>query len=356
MTMNIAFAVPGTLATQTGGTFYDRRLFESLAALGHNMMAVFLPESFPVPSEENLDETFSLLRRIPDDYTVIVDGLAYGALPDDRVAELKHKIIALVHHPLAEETGIDAALAAKLRDQETKNLKLASHIIVPSQHTSDILQAKYGVPLGSITVLQPGIDRTLTVIGKTSSPPLLLSVGLLHPRKGHDVLLRALATLTDLRWRTVIAGTPWDARYVEELRDLISRLHLGERVELAGLVTNEKRNNLYRQATVFALATRYEGYGIVFNEAMLHGLPIVSCSTGAVPDTVPNNVGILVEPDDHTAFAAALRSILKDDVLRLEMAARSRAVGKALPSWLDVARLAEKTLKAVSHKNIAAAS
>ena len=85
----------------------------------------------------------------------------------------------------------------------------------------------------------------------------------------------------------------------------------------------------------------------VFDEALVHGLPIVSCRTGAVPQTVPQAAGLLVPPDDPDALAAALRRLLTEPDLRHAMAAAARTAGAALPGWPDTARIAGTVLDAL---------
>jgi glycosyltransferase involved in cell wall biosynthesis len=342
-----AFAVPGALTTQTGGSFYDRRLVESLIALGHPIAVVTLPEGFPQPGDDAMQAAVAQLLALPPHLPVIVDGLAFGALPTDAVARMAGPIIALVHHPLALETALDAGLGAALRQREADNLALARHVLVPSPHTKAVLVAEYAVPSEKITVLLPGLDRVAVRPQAKAQPPLILSVGLLHPRKGHDVLIDALARLGDLDWQAVIAGTPWDAGYVSQLDRKIAGAGLAGRVRLAQGIGMEERDQLYGIATVFALATRYEGYGIVFAEALAQGLPIVSCRTGAVPDTVPSDAGLLVQMDDAGAFAAALRLLLADGNRRAAMAAAARRAGDALPAWSDVAQRAVDVLRSI---------
>ncbi|WP_340425048.1 glycosyltransferase family 4 protein [Yoonia sp. GPGPB17] len=166
------------------------------------------------------------------------------------------------------------------------------------------------------------------------------------PRKGHDVLLKALARITDLDWQAKIVGAPLDANHAQELTDLRLSLGLGDRVTLTGQIDDAKLGALFGSATLFALATRFEGYGIVFDEALVHGLPIISCNVGAVPDTVPSGAGVLVPPDAPEAFADALRRLLSDPENRKTLAIAAQTAGHALPSWRDTAAAAAAALTA----------
>ncbi|MFT4766893.1 MAG: glycosyltransferase involved in cell wall biosynthesis [Glaciecola sp.] len=327
-----ALAVPGDLATLTGGYRYDRRLLEELRALGRDVTHVALGDSFPRPSPADMLDAGKRLAAVSADCPVIIDGLAMGAMDHSVLAKLSAPIVALVHHPLAQESGLDAALRARLLRSERDNLALAAHVIVTSTHTAALLTSDYGVAPARITVARPGSDGPKAPAAP-ADPPLILSVGIQIPRKGHDVLLRALANIADDAWQAIIVGSARDAAHAELLGNLLTRLGLSRRVRLAGEVTPEELAQLYGQATLFALATRYEGYGIVFDEAMTHGLPIVSCAVGAVPLTVAPGAGQLVPPDDPRAFAAALARVLKDAGARSAMAAAAAAAGSELPGW-----------------------
>jgi glycosyltransferase involved in cell wall biosynthesis len=252
-------------------------------------------------------------------------------------------VVAMIHHPLAHESGLDAGRRGHLFRTERDNLTLAAHVLVPSPHTAALLVSAYGEAPGRITIARPGTDRP-TGHPAPAEPPLILSVGIQHPRKGHDILLRALARVQSGTWNAVIVGSRYDAAHAAEL-DLLHRdLRLGERVRMAGRVSAQDLAELYRKAAIFALATRYEGYGIVFDEAMANGLPIVTCHTGAVPDTVAPGAGVLVPPEDPDAFAAALDRLLSDRALRAAMAGAAARAGADLPGWPDTARIAAQVL------------
>ncbi|MCR9145692.1 MAG: glycosyltransferase family 4 protein [Rhodobacteraceae bacterium] len=339
MQTECAFAVPGDISAATGGYHYDRNLLAALNAAGRNTRHIALPASFPFPDVADMRTAIDALVQVPPDCALIVDGLAFGALQTDALDRVTAPIVALVHHPLAHESGLPASQAQRLRVLERANLDRAAHVLVPSGHIRDVLCDGFGVAAERITVLRPGKPDFRAPTGAAPDPgaPLILSVGLLHPRKGHDILIAALAACADLAWRAVIVGTPWEPGHDDVLSGQIEAAGLADRIELAGRVAPDRLARLYAEARVFALATRYEGYGIVFDEALVHGLPIVATSAGAVPGTVPTEAGTLVPAEDALAFAHALRPLLRDDAQHARMAQAARRAGQDLPTWADAA-------------------
>ena len=128
----------------------------------------------------------------------------------------------------------------------------------------------------------------------------------------------------------------------------ILRLALGERVTVLGSVSCERLDELYAGADLFTLASRYEGYGMVFSEAIAHGLPIVATTAGAIPETVPLGAAMLVAPDDAAAFAAALRRAIEHPEERRRMAASARESALSFPNWQDSAKLFARALEAAA--------
>lgn len=338
-----AFAIPGDIATLTGGYLYERRLLEGLRRIGHDMAHLQLPASFPDPSARDMTAAVGALAALPPDRPLILDGLVFGAIDTAGLARVRAPVVAMVHHPLASESGLDPARRDHLFRTERDNLRLVRHVLVPSPHTRRILIERYDVAPARITVARPGVDRP-RLPAAPASPPLILSVGILHPRKGHDILIDALSRLMDLDWQAVIAGNSWDAVHADALTRQVAASPAAPRIALAGQVAPGALERLYSQAAVFALATRYEGHGLVFDEAMVRGLPVVSCATGAVPDTVPPAAGLLVLPDDPEGFAAALRRVVEDGALRRALADAAMDAGRALPGWDHTAAVVSAVL------------
>jgi len=170
----------------------------------------------------------------------------------------------------------------------------------------------------------------------------LLCVATLTPRKGHAVLIEALRALHDRAWTLHCVGSATrDVGAANALRSAIAEHGLGDRVRLHGEVPPGVLESMYAQADAFVLPSFFEGYGMVLAEALAHGLPIVSTTAGAIPDTVPREAGVLVPPGDADALRVALATMLDDPALRARLAAGARAAGAALPTWPQaVARFA----------------
>lgn len=335
------FAIPGDIDQKTGGYIYEKSLLHALRDQGRRVAHLQLPGTFPDAPPADMAASIEALAALPAGEPLILDGLIYGSIETEGLATVRSPLVAMIHHPLGLETGLSPAWAAELLRREAANLTLAAHVVVPSPHTKRILVADFGVPEAKISIAFPGFAPP-DPARRPIDPPLILSVGLIAARKGHDVLIEALSRLADLPWQAQIVGGMHDTGVAAKLRaqaePLADRLTFRGRMEEADLAT------LYRQATIFALATRYEGYGMVFGEALLHGLPIVTCAAGAVPETVPKGAGTLVPVDDPAAFAAALRHLLTDRAAREAMAATSAAAGHALPRWSDTAAVMGRVL------------
>ena len=152
------FAIPGDLATLTGGYGYARRLMEALPAAGWFPHHLPLPGSFPHPTAADLDATAAVLAALPPETPVLVDGLAFGALPGDLLGACDVSFTALVHHPLAEETGLSASDAARFQTGERAALALAQSVVCTSRHTYETLATTYGVSRGLLFLAEPGTD------------------------------------------------------------------------------------------------------------------------------------------------------------------------------------------------------
>ncbi|WP_430436578.1 glycosyltransferase family 4 protein [Oceanibaculum nanhaiense] len=338
------FLLPGDPDSRTGGYLYDARITAGLEALGWTIHRHRLADNFPFPGAAELAHTAEILAGIPDDARVLIDGLALGVLPAviaPHAARLR--LAGLVHHPLAEETGLDEAARHWLFESEKAALAMVRHSIVTSPFTASAL-ADYGVPAERVTVILPGTDPA--PVAKGGGPGLnILAVGTLTPRKGHDVLLTALGTLLHHDWTLTLAGGARDKATADLVEKLIQDKSLSDRVTLLGEVDGEALSALYDRADLFALASHYEGYGMVFAEALARGLPVIGTTGGAIPTTVPPDAGLLVPPGDADAFAQALEKLMTDTSLRQSLRQGALKARTTLPRWPDQAHALARILE-----------
>lgn len=342
------FAIPGELSNPAGGYLYARKIIPLLVERLH-MSVCQLPAGFPAPSEAEVSEAAAILGAQAPDAVLLVDGLAYGALPAAVLTALKNPVVPLVHHPLGLEEDFSLSERSRLLKTEGEALALAQHVIVPSRGTARELARLYGVPAGVVAVAEPGVLRGKRAVGADFVEPLhIVSAGTLTPRKGFGVLLDALNEVRGLPWRATIAGaTDRSPETAALVRQKIAAFGLDGRVRLAGHLGEEALYALYSSGDIFALASLYEGYGMVFAEAMAHGLPVVASGEGAVRETVPADAGFACATGDVNAFAGALRSLLSDAPLRQEKAAFAWTHGQTLPRWEDTAdKIAEVLVRA----------
>jgi glycosyltransferase involved in cell wall biosynthesis len=346
----VAFAVPGDLGTPTGGYAYDRRMIAELHKLGWQVDVIGLGEGFPRPSAEVKAAAGEKLAGVPKECPVIVDGLAFGVLPE-AANELRERnpLLALVHHPLALETGLSPTEADALKIGERKALEAARGVVVTSPSTATLLTDDYDVPPDIITVVRPGTERGETAKGSSDGIVRLLSVGSVVPRKGYDVLIAALAPLAALPWRLTVAGDRMrdEAASAQLDADIVSH-GLAGRIEVLGALPANRLAILYVGSDLFVLASRFEGYGMAFAEALAHGLPVVGTTAGAIPDTVPPDAGVLVEPNDVQALTRTLRMLIENPKERQWFASGALAAGAALPTWEDSAKLLAGAIEALA--------
>ncbi|HXS38780.1 MAG TPA: glycosyltransferase family 4 protein [Stellaceae bacterium] len=334
--MRLALLVPGSLDQLTGGYLFARRIVDGLRARGDVVAVTELDGCFPDADGEARDAAAAALGGTGGGEAVVIDGLALAGFEACLAAEAARlRLIAWVHHPLADETGLDERARARFRGIEASLLPRCRGVICPSDATAQAVAA-YGVAPARLAVAPPGTAKPARA--RSAAAPgdalRLLTVATATPRKGHLVLIEALARLPRKDWRLRCIGSlQRDPAYVASLRQAIAAQGLAERVTLQDEIPPEALDEAYAAADLFVLPSFHEGYGMALAEAMAHGLPILATSAGAIPTTVPEAAGILVAPGDADALAEALSRLIEEPALRARLAAGAAAAGRALPDW-----------------------
>jgi glycosyltransferase involved in cell wall biosynthesis len=325
--------LPGPIDQLTGGYLYARHLVDGIGAA---VSVCELPGRFPMADTAARASAAAALAALPDGACAVIDGLALAGFAECLPREANRlRLVAFVHHPLAEETGLDAVEQRQFAALESLLLPLFAGAICPSAETAAALEA-YGCT--RIAIVPPGTLAGTRIDRSARRPPWeLLSVATLTPRKGHEVLIAALARLADREWwLTLIGSLDRDPACVERVRAAVAAHRLEDRVNFAGEWPQPRVRAAYEAADIFVLASFHEGYGMALAEAMAFGLPVVTTRAGAIPETVPESAGIFVPPGDALALAAALARVMDDAALRARLNVGAAAV--ALPRWDETVR------------------
>jgi glycosyltransferase involved in cell wall biosynthesis len=339
-------------ARPSGGNFYDRQLCAGLTSLGWAVHEHAVPGRWPRRDGPSLAALADLVQRIPDDAPVLLDGLVASTASEVLVPQARRlRLIVLVHMSLGHRPPGDRA--DEIRSREQAVLSAAAAVVTTSAWTRRRLLELYPLPAERVHVAEPGVDPADLAPG-TPGGRALLCVAAVTFEKGHDVLLDALQTLSDLSWHCVCVGSlERDPVFVRDLRQRSLDGWLGDRVSFPGPRTGADLDRSYASADLVVVPSRAEAYGMVVTEALARGLPVTAARVGGLPEALGHGAegtrpGLLVPPGDAAALGSALRDWLGDADLRrrLRRAACERRDG--LTGWPTTASLLAGVLDGAS--------
>ena len=331
--MRVAFVTVGDTDRLTGGYLYNARVLDTLREMGVQVEVI-------VPCGASIEEQEAAARRLgttlePRRFDVIVvDALARIVCSPHLVRWRKQRPVVAMVHELPSVAGGDAFS----REHEEPLLR-SERLISVSDHGRSVLEER-GVPDTRIRVVPPGSDRLPrndTDRASHSGALRALCVAQWIPRKGILDLVRAW-TLHERPGASLelVGETDADPVYAASVRAAIADAPDAS-IAVRGPVDDTALAAAYAAADLFVLPSRYEGYGVVYAEALAQGLPVIACNVGPVPEVVGEEAALLVPPDDVEALAGALDLLLNDAGLRDRMSAAARRRAKELPRWEDTA-------------------
>jgi glycosyltransferase involved in cell wall biosynthesis len=367
LTARCLFIIPGRLDRLTGGSIYDKRLNDYLRKGGASVDIISLPDLhyFAGLIAGLIISPLLALRLAGRAYDLIIeDGWAHPSLLlFNLLVRVRPglKVVTIVHQlRWVERRNRVAVSIARLVERSA--LK-SSRLIFTVSH---FMRRRVGELIGDdprVIVASPGSNRPRERAPRESIPrefPItdsatpsrgrgavhLLFIGNCARRKGLHRLVGALSILRDpLVKLDVVGDYAFDPAYAEELRCEVARLDLDEAVKFHGRVSDEALSRFYARADVFVMPSSYEGFGIVYAEAMRAGLPIIACDTGPAAEIVSAGENALLVPGDSAdALADAIRTLASDGELRARFSRRSLELSRRLPTWDDTCGLISRAL------------
>ena len=342
--MRIAFLTVGDTGRKTGGYLYNARLISGLRERDFEVEEIVACGASPGKQRTAAPRLGSAFD--PSGYdAIVVDALARIVVyPHLDLWRASRPVVALVH----ELPSVANGGHGRWRGYE-EPLMRANRLVAVSGHGRALLRDR-GVETWRIHVVPPGFDGVTRGQRPRFRDDLVrvLCVAQWVPRKGILTLVEAWA----LHERPgavleLVGETDVDPDYEIRVRSAIEAAPRGS-IIVSGRVDDATLGKAYASADVFVLPSRYEGYGIVYAEALAFGLPIIACDVGPVPELVGSEAAVLIPTNDKDALSAALDLLLDDPTLRSKMSETAVRRAAQLPRWQDTVTGFENALMAAA--------
>lgn len=335
----IIFIMLGKKDFASGGYTFNFRMVEVLRENGFDVEVIhFRTVPGNLPGNWIDASRFIRLRVRESRPDLVIVGKSYQYVPLFRLSSLSRKVpvLYLMHHLEWMDSG-NRLKSGLYRSYVRWLLGMADMIWANSGNTSNALMAM-GFPKERVRVINPGFHKSENPLPDRkgrSGPVRLLCVGSISRRKAQDVLLEACGLLEDEDFVLEMAGTTSsEPSFTGKVEELIGTLDLGSRVKLLGSLDGETLARAYERADILVHPAVWEAFGISILEGMWQGLPVVASDVAAVPELVHDGSnGLLVEPGSAGALAEALRTLIRNEDMRLDMGFRSRQMASRRNDW-----------------------
>ena len=340
--MNLGLVIYGSLEQRTGGYLYDRQLVANLRQQGDCLEVFSLPwQSYASHLLHNFSRRIDRWARAVALDLLLEDELNHPSLfwANRRLRRQGVPLVSIVHHLRSNEAYPPLALAI-YRWVERVYLRSVDAVVCNSYPTLGAAQALAGRPLRSL-VAWPGAERQrqriqpeqVSVRAKEPGPLRLLYLGAITPRKGLDVLLRALDRFPRGSLRlTVVGETERDPGFARHMLERSRQLAVP--VEFLGPLPDDRLDRLFTSHQVLVVPSWHEGFGIGYLEAMGFGLACLASASGGAADLVRDGAeGFLIPPGDDLKLAEALGQLHSDRSLLARMGQAGLERARKHPTW-----------------------
>jgi glycosyltransferase involved in cell wall biosynthesis len=344
--MKIGFIIYGSLDTLSGGYLYDRKLVEYLREQGDSVEVISLPWRNYI-----LHLTDNLTFRLPPGLDVLIeDELNHPSLLSANRRSHPYPIINLVHHLRCSEQR-PAWQNAIYRFIERRYLRSVDGMIINSATTRGVVHSLIGSGKPNLIAfpptdrfgdgLSPEATQAAELIHSRSSgnPPLrLLFIGNVIPRKGLQLLLKALAHLPPESYHLDIVGSlTFDPAYAGEMQAFAKGIN-SPAIEFHSALGHDPLLHKLRTSQVLVVPSSYEGFGIVYLEGMSFGLPAIGTTAGAASEIIDDGeTGFVIPHDDSQKLATRLLVLTKDKALLERLSLNAWQRYQRQPKWTQTA-------------------
>ncbi|HWR66108.1 MAG TPA: glycosyltransferase family 4 protein [Bellilinea sp.] len=351
--MRVGLVIYGSLDTLSGGYLYDRKLVEALRAQGDTVEIISLPvKAYAGAVLQNF--SMPIRRRLVN---LKVDALLQDELNHPSLfwlngwlrPKVKFPLIGIVHHLRSSEQHASWLLPL-YRIIERQFLNSLDGYIFNSQSSQKAVEQLTSDPRPYV-IATPGGDALESQVrgtklnahsllirrNETQSRLEILFVGNLIERKGLHTLLEALRVVSKSDWHLRVVGRlDLDPGYTRRCQNLASQGGLAGKVEFLGAITDAELIHTYQTSQLLVVTSSFEGFGIVYLEAMRWGVVTVGSTAGGAAEIIQHGKnGWLIEPGDSTALAGILQTVCQNPEILLSLSQAARMTYERFPTWSE---------------------
>lgn len=234
--------------------------------------------------------------------------------------------------PLERTATHSSMKRAYLASTIPPSVRRARAVAVPSQFVRRAVIDRFDVDPGRVVAIPHGVDLRAVPVTPAADlrrthglgdGPMVLYPAITYPHKNHRTLVEAFATVLVRHPDAQLVLTGGEGSAEAEVAATVDRLRLGGSVHRLGRISDADVAGLYALATVVAVPSRYEGFGLPAVEAMAAGVALVAADATALPEVVGGG-GRLVDPDDVEGWAEAISGLLADPAARASLVESGR--------------------------------
>jgi glycosyltransferase involved in cell wall biosynthesis len=341
----VGFVVYGGLEETSGGFRYDRRLVSHFERAGDNVEVIALPwRSY---GRHLLDGASHTVRdRLDHPFDVLLqDELCHPSLwRHNRRLERPGAIVSLVHL-LRSGPATDCGAPRRFveRTVERRYIESVDATVCTSRDTCE--RANSLAEGGRPTLVAPPAGRTegaaidaerVATRACKDGPLRIAFVGNVVPRKGVTTLLEALEDVTRAWELTLVGRLDADPEYARSVVERASERGLADRVSFTGEISDTELESMFERSHVLAVPSTYEGFGMVYLEAMEYGVvPIASAVGGAEEFVDEGRNGFLVNPASPGRLASIVGRLAADRDALAALGVAALETAAAHPSWAE---------------------
>ncbi|MEW6178422.1 MAG: glycosyltransferase family 4 protein [Chloroflexota bacterium] len=344
--MKVGLVIYGSLNSLSGGYLYDRKLVEVLQKHGDEVEIISMPwRNYAYHLSDNFAAGWQKRFQNLDVDILLQDELNHPSLfliNEHIKGIVKYPLISIVHH-LRWLEAHPPILRWLYRQVERRYLRSVDGFVCNSQTTLRMIRMLVNEKKPAIVAtpggdaLPGGTSRANQNAYSHERPIQFIFVGNWIPRKGLDVLVSALGNLQSFNWCLMMVGrTDLNPSYQRKILKLIKRSGLSGRITIYGPLPDEQLVKVWQKADVLIVPSQYEGFGIVYLEAMRFGVIPVAGSNGAAGEIIQSGVnGFLVDPESPHELSVILKNLLEEPqkIPALKQAARKRYA--QFPGWVE---------------------